>query len=111
MNIASIYAKMGTRGMTAYSASKGAVLGMTMPLARDLGPLKIRVVTLSPSVLKTPMTAVMPDKMIKILMRESATRDLAPPSDFANLVKGVIENEYLNATTIEFWGGLVLPNL
>ena len=111
INIASIYGKMGMSGTLAYSASKGGVLGLIIPMARDLGPYKIRVVGISPGVLRTPMTDPFPAKVMKIFEQESASKELPSPFDFANLVKGVIENEYLNATTIEFWGGLVIPNL
>ena len=57
------------------------------------------------------MSSAFPEKAMKIFENETATKELATPDDFANMVKGVIENEFLNATTLEFWGGLLIPNL
>ena len=84
---------------------------MTVPMARDLGKYKIRVVGISPGILRTQMTSGFPEKAMKIFENETATKELPSPDDFANMVKGVIENEFLNATTLEFWGGLLIPNL
>lgn len=65
INISSVAGEEGQKGQVAYSASKGAILGMTLPMARDLGRFKIRVVAVQPGVFVTPMTEVMPEKVLK----------------------------------------------
>lgn len=60
INISSVAGEEGQKGQVAYSASKGAILGMTLPMARDLGKFKIRVVAVQPGVFATPMTDIMP---------------------------------------------------
>lgn len=65
INISSVAGEEGQKGQVAYSASKGAILGMTLPMARDLGKFKIRVVAVQPGIFVTPMTEIMPEKIQK----------------------------------------------
>ncbi len=114
INVSSVAGIQGQRGHLAYSASKAAVRGMILPMARDLGRLKIRVLAIAPGVINTPMTNSRGDRSksaIEFVLSQCPTGEIATKEDFANLVKGVIENEYLNATTIEFAGGAINPHI
>jgi NAD(P)-dependent dehydrogenase (short-subunit alcohol dehydrogenase family) len=101
VNTASNAAFDGQIGQAAYSASKAAVAGMTLPIARDLASKGIRVVTIAPGPSDTPMLGPMRDDI-----RESLTSQIPFPkrlgraTDFAALVKHIIENEYLNGEVI-----------
>ena len=111
INVSSVAATEGQRGQISYSASKAGVSGMTLPMARDLGRFKIRVVTIAPGVFKTPMLSPMNEKFFAAMKAQAATGELGQISDFANLVGGVASNEYLNGTVIRLDGGLHLPHL
>ena len=101
----------GQPGQVAYSASKGAIASLTLPLARDLARYGIRVVTLAPSLFDSGMTALMSDKV-----RNSLTRvmefPLRPglPHEFASLVKEGIVNSMLNGTVIRIDGAMRMPS-
>lgn len=84
---------------------------MTLPMARDLGRFKIRVVTIAPGVFETPMTSGMSKKFYDSMASQAATGELGTSADFGNMVGGVVSNEYLNGTTIRLDGGLHLPHL
>jgi NAD(P)-dependent dehydrogenase (short-subunit alcohol dehydrogenase family) len=107
VNTASIAAFDGQVGQIAYSASKGAIVGMTLPAARDLASSGIRVCTIAPGLFETPLLGILPDSA-----RESITDDvvfpkrLGRPSDFARLVRTIVENPYLNGETIRLDGAL-----
>ncbi len=107
INTASVAAFDGQMGQVAYAASKAGVAGMTLPMARDLGSLGIRVNTIAPGVFMTPMVAAMPDKVQDSLsqMVQSPKR-LGEPNDFAKLVGHIIENSYINGETIRLDGGI-----
>lgn len=107
INTASVAAFDGQMGQVAYAASKAGVAGMTLPMARDLGSLGIRVNTIAPGVFMTPMVAAMPDKVQQSLsdMVQSPKR-LGTPDDFAALVMHIIDNSYLNAEVIRLDGGI-----
>jgi 3-hydroxyacyl-CoA dehydrogenase/3-hydroxy-2-methylbutyryl-CoA dehydrogenase len=98
---ASIAAFDGQAGQIAYAASKGAIVGMTLPMARDLAPLGIRVATIAPGIFETPMMAQAPDNV-----RESLAKQIPFPSrfgdpdEFAAFCEHVIENGYINGETI-----------
>ena len=101
----------GQPGQVAYSASKGAIASLTLPLARDLARYGIRVVTVAPSLFDSGMTAKMSDKV-----RQSLTRvmefPLRPgrPEEFARVVKDGIENVMLNGTVIRLDGAMRMPS-
>ena len=107
VNTASNAAFEGQIGQAAYSASKGGVAGMTLPLARDLARHSIRVVTIAPGPMDTPMLARLRDDI-----RESLEAQIPFPSrlgraeEYAALVKHIVENDYLNGEVIRLDGAL-----
>ena len=110
LNTASIAAFDGQVGQLAYSASKGAIVGMTLPLARDLGKLGIRACTLCPGTMDTPLLAALPEAARKTLAESIPFPSrLGLPAEFAKLVLHVIDNDYLNGETIRLDGGLRMP--
>jgi 3-hydroxyacyl-CoA dehydrogenase / 3-hydroxy-2-methylbutyryl-CoA dehydrogenase len=109
--VASSAAFDGQPGQMAYSASKGAVAAMTLPIARDLAQYGIRVVTIAPSLFESAMTAQMSDKVKKSLERvmEWPVR-AGRPDEFARSVKDSIENVMLNGTVIRLDGAMRMPS-
>ena len=106
----SIAAFDGQIGQSAYSASKGAVAAMTLPLARDLGRLGIRVVSIAPGVFETPMMEVAPEKVRQSLLDETAfPKRFGTPDEFASTVQHVIENAMFNGCTLRLDAGLRMP--
>jgi NAD(P)-dependent dehydrogenase (short-subunit alcohol dehydrogenase family) len=107
VNTASNAAFDGQIGQAAYSASKAAVAGMTLPIARDLGKFGIRVCTIAPGPADTPMLSRLRDDIRESLESQIPfPKRLGRPADFAALVKHIIENEYLNGETIRLDGAL-----
>ncbi len=110
INVASIAAFEGQVGQAAYSASKGGVVGMTLPIARDLASWGIRVLTIAPGVFATSMLSMLPDEAITELEAQSVfPRRLGDPGEFAQLVQSIVENPYLNGETIRLDAGTRLP--
>jgi NAD(P)-dependent dehydrogenase (short-subunit alcohol dehydrogenase family) len=110
VNTASIAAFDGQIGQAAYSASKGAIVGMTLPIARDLGKLGIRVCTVCPGTMDTPLLAALPEAARKTLSESIPFPSrLGLPSEFAKLVLAVIDNDYLNGECIRIDGALRMP--
>lgn len=107
VNTASGAAWQGQMGQAAYSASKAGVIGMTLPIARDLAEHGIRMVAIAPGLFDTGMAAGMPpkvaDKLINNMVLYPAR--MGQPRSFAGLVRHVVENSYINATTISIDGG------
>jgi NAD(P)-dependent dehydrogenase (short-subunit alcohol dehydrogenase family) len=107
INTASVAAFDGQVGQAAYSASKAAVVGMTLPLARDLADKAIRVVTIAPGIFETPMLAALPEPVKESLGKQVPHPSrLGRPAEFAALVRHVIENGMLNGETIRLDGGI-----
>lgn len=107
VNTASIAAFDGQVGQIAYSASKGAVAAMTLPAARDLAQLGIRVNTIAPGVVDTPMLATVSDEFRAGLSAGVPfPQRLAKPAEFARLVTMIVEHDYLNGETIRMDGAL-----
>lgn len=107
INTASVAAFEGQIGQAAYSASKGGVVGMTIPIARDLASYGIRVVTIAPGLFNTPMFSRLPDHMITALGNMVPfPRRLGKASEYASLVQAIIENPMLNGETIRLDGGI-----
>lgn len=105
INTASVAAYEGQIGQAAYSASKGGVVGMTLPMARELARFGIRVMTIAPGVFWTPMVDGMPDDVQKSLAASIPFPSrLGQPTDFAALVGTIITNIYLNGETIRLDG-------
>jgi len=107
VNTASIAAYDGQIGQAAYSASKGGVVGMTLPIARDLSSSGIRVVTIAPGVMKTPMVAGMPDDVQESLAQQIPFPSrLGTPEDYAFLAQHLIENRMINAEVVRLDGAI-----
>lgn len=107
INTASIAAFDGQIGQAAYAASKAGVVGMTLPLARDLARHAIRVVTIAPGVFETPMIAALPDETAKGLgAAVPFPARLGKPEEFAALVVHICENTMLNGEVIRLDGAL-----
>jgi NAD(P)-dependent dehydrogenase (short-subunit alcohol dehydrogenase family) len=107
INTASVAAEDGQIGQAAYSASKGGVLAMTLPIARDLMNEGIRVNTILPGVFKTPMVAVMPTAVQDALGAQVPfPKRLGKPQEYAQLAAFIVETPYLNAEAIRLDGGI-----
>ena len=107
VNTASIAAFDGQVGQAAYSASKGGVVGMTLPIARDLASVGIRVVTIAPGTFDTPMLAMAPEPVRQALAAQIPFPSrLGRPSEYASLVRHVLENVMLNGETIRLDGAI-----
>ncbi|MCS6806514.1 MAG: SDR family oxidoreductase, partial [Blastocatellia bacterium] len=94
-------------GQAAYSASKGGIVGMTLPVARDLARIGIRVVTIAPGIFDTPLLAGLPEPARESLAQQVPFPPrLGRPAEYAALVKHIIENEMLNGEVIRLDGAL-----
>jgi NAD(P)-dependent dehydrogenase (short-subunit alcohol dehydrogenase family) len=110
VNTASIAAYDGQVGQAAYAASKGGVVGMTLPIARDLAPLGIRVVTIAPGLFDTPLLAALPAQVKQALGAQvPCPSRLGRPEEFAALVVHVVENDMINGEVIRLDGALRMP--
>ena len=110
INTASIAAFDGQIGQAAYSASKGGIVGMTLPIARDLARSGIRIVTIAPGLFDTPLLAGLPEDVKKVLGAQVPFPSrLGDPAEYAALAKHIIENEMLNGETIRLDGALRMP--
>jgi NAD(P)-dependent dehydrogenase (short-subunit alcohol dehydrogenase family) len=102
VNTASGAAKAGQMGQAAYSATKAGVIGMTLPIARDLAEHGIRVMSIAPGLFETGMSAGMPAKVSDSLLEKMLfPRRMGRAQEFGALVRHIVENEYLNANTID----------
>jgi NAD(P)-dependent dehydrogenase (short-subunit alcohol dehydrogenase family) len=107
VNTASVAANDGQIGQAAYSASKGGVVGMTLPIARDLSRNGIRVCTIAPGIFETPMLMGLPKEAQDSLGKQVPFPSrLGRPSEYAQLARSIIENEMLNAETIRLDGAI-----
>jgi NAD(P)-dependent dehydrogenase (short-subunit alcohol dehydrogenase family) len=109
INTASVAAYDGQIGQAAYSASKGGIVGMTLPIARDLSSLGIRVMTIAPGIMYTPMMAGMPTEVQQSLAAAVPfPKRLGTPQDYAKLAEHILENDLLNGETIRLDGAIRL---
>ena len=107
VNTASVAAFDGQVGQVAYSASKGGVAAMTLPIARDLARDGIRVMTIAPGIFDTPMLAGLPEKArLSLGQQVPFPSRLGRPDEYAALVKHIIENEMLNGEGIRLDGAI-----
>ncbi len=107
VNTASVAAFDGQIGQVAYSASKGGVAAMTLPVARELAAYGIRVMTIAPGIFDTPMLAALPEQARDSLGKQIPFPPrLGKPEEYAALVKHIIENEMLNGEVIRLDGGI-----
>jgi NAD(P)-dependent dehydrogenase (short-subunit alcohol dehydrogenase family) len=110
INTASVAAYDGQIGQIAYAASKAGVVGMTLPAARDLAPVGIRVVTIAPGIFDTPMLGALPeDKRAALAADVVFPKRLGMPAEYASLVAAIVDNGYLNGETIRLDGSLRMP--
>jgi NAD(P)-dependent dehydrogenase (short-subunit alcohol dehydrogenase family) len=107
INTASIAAFDGQIGQVAYSASKGGVVGLTLPAARDLSTSGIRVLTIAPGIIDTPMLATVSDEFRQTLADGIPfPKRLGRPEEYANLALSIIAQDYLNGEVIRLDGAL-----
>ena len=107
---ASIAAFDGQIGQAAYAASKGGIVSMTLPIARELAQAGIRMVTIAPGVFDTPLVQALPEEARESLGRQVPfPARLGRPDEFASLVRHVIENPMLNGEVIRLDGALRMP--
>lgn len=110
VNTASVAAFDGQMGQAAYSASKGGIVGMTLPIARDLASLAIRVMTIAPGLFRTPLLGIIPAEAQEALGAQVPhPARLGDPGEFAMLVASIVENPMLNGEVIRLDGALRLP--
>ena len=107
VNTASVAAFDGQVGQEAYSASKGGVVGMTLPLARDLAQFGIRVCTIAPGLFATPLMKTLPEA-VQASLAESIPfpKRLGKPEEFAALAAHIVSNTHLNGEVIRLDGAL-----
>ena len=109
INTASVAAYEGQIGQAAYSASKGGVVGMTLPMARELARFGIRVMTIAPGIFWTPMVDGMPDEVQQSLSASIPFPSrLGQPQEFADTVAFIVRSRYLNGETIRLDGAVRL---
>jgi NAD(P)-dependent dehydrogenase (short-subunit alcohol dehydrogenase family) len=110
INTASVAAFDGQIGQVAYTASKAGVAGMTLPMARDLSAVGIRVLTIAPGTMDTPMLAQLPEAARQALAAGIPfPKRLGTADDYAKLAQHIVENGYLNGETIRLDGALRMP--
>ncbi len=109
INTASVAGIEGQTGQVAYSASKGGIIGMTVPAARDLAAIGVRVNTICPGIIDTPIygTGDSSDEFkAKLIAPVVFPKRMGTAAEFAHLVQALIENDYMNADVIRFDGGI-----
>lgn len=110
VNTASIAAFDGQIGQAAYSASKGGIVGMTLPIARDLAGRQIRCVAIAPGTFDTPMLAGLPEEVrAKLASAIPHPNRLGSPREFGMLVRHIVENPMINGEVIRLDGALRMP--
>jgi NAD(P)-dependent dehydrogenase (short-subunit alcohol dehydrogenase family) len=110
VNTASVAAFDGQIGQLAYSASKGAIVGMTLPAARDLAVVGIRVLAIAPGLFDTPLLAMLPEEAREQLGKSVLFPNrLGNPAQYGSLVVEIARNPYLNAEVIRLDGGIRMP--
>ncbi|HEX3389135.1 MAG TPA: SDR family NAD(P)-dependent oxidoreductase [Streptosporangiaceae bacterium] len=109
INTASVAGLEGQTGQIAYSASKGGIIGMTVPAARDLAAIGVRVNTICPGIIDTPIYGTGPTSdewKAKLAAPVVFPKRMGTSDEFAELVQALIENDYMNAEVIRFDGGI-----
>jgi NAD(P)-dependent dehydrogenase (short-subunit alcohol dehydrogenase family) len=110
VNTASVAAYDGQIGQAAYAASKAGVVGLTLPVARDLSAVGVRVMTIAPGTMDTPMLAQLPEAARQALAAGIPfPKRLGTPDDYAMLVEHIVANGYLNGEVIRLDGALRMP--
>jgi NAD(P)-dependent dehydrogenase (short-subunit alcohol dehydrogenase family) len=110
VNTASVAAYDGQIGQAAYSASKGGVVSLTLTAARDLSAAGIRVCTIAPGLIDTPLLGALPDEQRQALAQSVLfPKRLGVPDDFASLAMEIVRNSYLNGEVIRMDAGIRMP--
>lgn len=109
INVASVAGEEGQKGQVVYAASKGAVIGMTLPMARDLGKFGIRVMTIAPGIFMTPMGDHVPPKVADGLKSNTPLGRMGRPIEFAQVALSICENSFATGTVWRVDGGIRLP--
>ncbi|MGB1299252.1 MAG: 3-hydroxyacyl-CoA dehydrogenase [Psychrobium sp.] len=110
INTASVAAYEGQMGQAAYAASKGGIVGMTLPMARDLARTGVRVNTIAPGIMGTPMLLGMPDNVQESLVANiQFPKRMGYPSEFGRLAIHMVENSYINGETIRLDAAIRMP--
>jgi NAD(P)-dependent dehydrogenase (short-subunit alcohol dehydrogenase family) len=109
VNTASVAGIEGQTGQLAYSASKGGIIGMTVPAARDLSVIGVRVNTICPGIIDTPIYGAGPaseEFKAKLVAPVAFPKRMGTAAEFAHLVRALVENNYMNAEVVRFDGGI-----
>jgi NAD(P)-dependent dehydrogenase (short-subunit alcohol dehydrogenase family) len=109
INTASVAGIEGQTGQVAYSASKGGIIGMTVPAARDLAAIGVRVNTIAPGIIDTPIYGAgegADEFKAKLVAPVVFPKRMGTAAEFAHLVRSLIENDYMNAEVVRFDGGI-----
>jgi NAD(P)-dependent dehydrogenase (short-subunit alcohol dehydrogenase family) len=110
VNTASVAAFDGQIGQASYSASKAGVVGMTLPIARDLSAVGIRVNTIAPGLIDTPLLGLLPqEQKDELAANVLFPKRLGEPDDFASLAYELLTNSYMNGESIRMDGGIRMP--
>lgn len=110
VNTASVAAYDGQKGQAAYSASKGGIVGMTLPIARDLAWYGVRICTIAPGLFLTPLFQGLGEEVVKSLSAQvTFPKRLGHPAEYGALARTIIESPYLNGETIRLDGAIRLP--
>ncbi len=110
VNTASVAAVDGQIGQAAYSASKGGVVGMTLPIARDLASVGIRVNTILPGIMDTPLLGSLPENVRDALGQSVLhPKRLGRPEEFAEMAHTLVTNSYMNGESLRLDGGIRMP--
>ena len=110
VNVASIAGMEGQIGQVAYAAAKAAILGMTLPIARDLGPIGVRICAIAPGTMGTPPMLQVGEELKAHLVKNIIFPPrMGRPEEFAMLVESIATNPYLNGENIRLDGGLRFP--
>ena len=110
INTASVAAFEGQIGQVAYTAAKAGIAGMTLTMARDLGSLGIRVLSIAPSLFSTGITAKLPEEFAQSLTKDAAfPKRMGRPDEYAKLAVSIVDNPMLNGSCIRLDGGQRFP--
>ncbi len=110
INTASVAAYDGQKGQAAYSASKGGIVGMTLPIARDLSWYGIRVCTIAPGLFHTPLFEGLGEEVVKSLSAQvTFPKRLGKPAEYGAMARVLVESAYMNGETVRLDGAIRLP--
>lgn len=110
VNTASVAAYDGQKGQVAYAATKGAIVGMTLPVARDLAFYGIRICAIAPGIFYTPLFEGLGEEVVNSLSAQvTFPKRLGKPSEFGAMARTIVESPYMNGETVRLDGGIRLP--